>query len=136
MIDIQLIGRVKNKKKFYTYTEDCITWLIPNIRRDVDVNVRFVTKCENDYLGLCWGDKDTAEIEVSRTYEDIPLDTDHMARTLAHELVHAKQFIKKQLHPTLSKWKNVEYGELAYKRTPWEKEAYTLEDELFDLFWR
>jgi hypothetical protein len=133
MIDLDLQGRVKNKKKFTQYAEECMHWLIPNIRRDVYVNVRFVTKCEHDYLGLCWGDKDVAEIEVSRTYENKPLTTDDIARTLAHELVHAKQYIKKQLHPNL-KWKNQTYE--GYRRTPWEKEAYTLEDELFDLFWR
>lgn len=132
MIDIALTGRVKHKKKLYEFTENCMFWLIPNIRRDVDVNVRFVTKCENDYLGLCWGDTHTAEIEVAKTFDNNTLTIDEIAKTLAHELVHAKQFIKKQLHPNL-KWKNQVYT--GYKRTPWEKEAYMLEDELFDLFW-
>ena len=132
MIDIVVSGQIRNRKKFTSFTEDCMSWLVPNIRRDVDITVKFVKECENNYLGLCWGDKDVAEIEVAKTFESKTLPEEEIAKTLAHELVHAKQFIKRQLHPNL-KWKNQTYT--GYKRTPWEKEAYMLEDELFDLFW-
>ena len=59
-------------------------------------------------------------------------------RNLAHELVHAKQFIKGELHPTLNKWKKYkkDYTKTPYLKQPWEKEAYKLEEELFNKYWK
>ena len=61
-----------------------------------------------------------------------------MMLNLAHELVHAKQFIKGELHPTLYKWKKFkkDYAKTPYFKQPWEKEAYLMEDKIFNQFWK
>jgi hypothetical protein len=59
-----------------------------------------------------------------------------MMLNLAHELVHAKQFIKGELHPNLNRWKSLDYSNTAYSRQPWEKEAYLLEDKLLETYWK
>tara|TARA_B110000858_G_scaffold196153_1_gene254244 strand:- start:619 stop:1029 length:411 start_codon:yes stop_codon:yes gene_type:complete len=136
MIYITVSGKIKNKKQFEDYAHDCMHWLIPNIRRDVDVWVQFKNKVEHGHLGMAYGDKHGAVIEIAKTQNGKELLQFEIAKTLAHELVHAKQFIKGHLHPSLDKWKNVLVEGNVYKRSPWEKEAFLLEDELYDNFWK
>ena len=57
---------------------------------------------------------------------------------LAHEMVHLKQFVRRELcdYENLRvQWKSKTYGkELTYDNQPWEKEAYRLEDTLYEEF--
>ena len=57
---------------------------------------------------------------------------------LAHEMVHLKQFVRKELcdYENLRvQWKSKTYAnELTYDDQPWEKEAYRLEDKLYEEF--
>ena len=57
---------------------------------------------------------------------------------LAHEMVHLKQFVRRELcdYENLRvQWKSKTYGkELTYEDQPWEKEAYRLEDTLYEEF--
>lgn len=64
-----------------------------------------------------------------------------MLTTLAHELVHLKQFAKGELknHSVDAyKWKgelvDIPESEAKYLKTPWETEAYTREKELCEAF--
>ena len=51
--------------------------------------------------------------------------------TLAHEMVHVKQFAKGELNPTLTQWKSNKYCEnIEYWDQPWEKEARRLQHKL------
>jgi len=56
---------------------------------------------------------------------------------LAHEMVHLKQFVRKELWDYESgrvQWKSRSYGRVHYDDQPWEKEAYRLEGELYEMF--
>ena len=56
---------------------------------------------------------------------------------LAHEMVHLKQFVRKELCDYESgrvQWKTRSFGRVHYDDQPWEKEAYRLEGELYEMF--
>ena len=57
---------------------------------------------------------------------------------LAHEMVHLKQFVRKELWDYeigSVQWKTKRYSSgMRYWDMPWEKEAYRLEDVLYDEF--
>jgi hypothetical protein len=60
-------------------------------------------------------------------------------RTLAHELIHAKQFIRGEINQQNLIWRGqrgpYDCRRLAYRKTPWEKEAYSQEKELKKIYW-
>ena len=56
---------------------------------------------------------------------------------LAHEMVHLKQFVRKELCDYESgrvQWKTRSFGRVHYDDQPWEKEVYRLEGELYEMF--
>ena len=56
---------------------------------------------------------------------------------LAHEMVHLKQFVRKELWDYETgqvQWKSRTYSRVHYDDQPWEKEAYRLEGELYEMF--
>ena len=51
--------------------------------------------------------------------------------TLAHEMVHVKQFAKGELDPAMTRWKSNRYVDhIEYWDQPWEKEARRLQNKL------
>jgi hypothetical protein len=55
-------------------------------------------------------------------------------QTLAHELVHVKQYFRKELTYANTGefcWKKRNAGGYKYENQPWEKEAFRMEKELF-----
>ena len=73
----------------------------------------------------------------------IELDTsmkhsfDQILTWLAHEMVHLKQFVRKELYDYETgkvQWKKRMYGSVHYEDQPWEKEAYRLEEKLYNEF--
>ena len=94
--------------------------------------VKFVSK--SDLLGFCVGDKDSAEITISKTdpQDGRKLGFCEMMRTLAHEMVHAKQFLRGELTSESSWiWKGRNANGYSYENQPWEREAYRLENPLY-----
>ena len=136
MIRISITGRIAKKKQVETFIFDVLEDLMPRLRRDVGIDVRVVTRCDNNHYALCFGDKNSAEIELARGSGNKSFTLKEMILNLAHGLVHTKQFIKGELHPSLNKWKHLDYSNVAYSRQPWEKEAYLLEDKLLDKHWK
>jgi hypothetical protein len=57
-------------------------------------------------------------------------------KTLAHEMVHIKQFAHGETNETLSKWKgiSIDADAIDYYQHPWELEAYSLETGLWTKF--
>lgn len=74
-------------------------------------------------------------IEVCRTRKKI-----HMFIALAHEMVHLKQYAKSEMKDKLYKrkyvtlWKGQIYEDISYWDSPWEIEAYGLENSLVAKF--
>jgi hypothetical protein len=55
--------------------------------------------------------------------------------TLAHEMVHVRQFAKGELNSTMSQWKSNKYCDnIEYWDQPWEKEARRLQGKLVEEF--
>ena len=57
-------------------------------------------------------------------------------KTLAHEMVHIKQFAYNETNETLSRWKGtpIDSDTVDYYQHPWEMEAYSLDTGLFYKF--
>lgn len=49
--------------------------------------------------------------------------------TLAHELVHVKQFARKELTENLQYWKGNDHSDTDYWDQPWEKEGSKVAEE-------
>ena len=135
MMSLSITGRIAKKKQVENFIFDSFIHLMPRLKRSVDIDVYVVTRCDNNHYALCFGDKNSAEIELARGSGDTTFTLNEMMLNLAHELVHVKQFIKGELHPSLNTWKRLDYTNVPYSRTPWEKEAYLLEDKLIEKFW-
>jgi hypothetical protein len=56
----------------------------------------------------------------------------NLLKTLAHEMVHIKQFINLEINESLSKWKgdSIDPDSIDYYSHPWEMEAHSLENSL------
>lgn len=50
--------------------------------------------------------------------------------TLAHEMVHVKQFARGEVNESLTRWKNRDYSDTDYWNRPWEKEARKLQHKM------
>jgi len=72
------------------------------------------------------------ELDASMKY-----DFGDILTWLAHEMVHLKQFVRGELWDYETgrvQWKSREYGKVDYDDQPWEKEAYRLEEKLYEEF--
>ena len=72
------------------------------------------------------------ELDASMKYS-----FDQILTWLAHEMVHLKQFVRGELCDYESgrvQWKSRTFGRVHYDDQPWEKEAYRLEGELYEMF--
>jgi len=57
-------------------------------------------------------------------------------KTLAHELVHVRQYARNELNDEMNTWKGrkVDSDSIPYEEQPWEIEAIKLGDELYELY--
>ena len=126
-------GAVKNKELTWVYTAALMKALKIDRFKQRSVTITF----KNDIggaEGLCEGDKDYADIQIAKKcpVTGRKLGYIEMMKTLAHEMVHARQFLRGQLTCDGGfAWKGRKADGFEYMNQPWEKEAYRLEDELF-----
>lgn len=102
-------------------------------KRDIEVTIKFVKELDDCVSGYCHEmETDHYLVEVARggTWpEDGYLEYDwrHQMETLAHELVHVKQYIRKQ------------YGEwewdLPHSKRPSEIEAFAFQAKLYEQYY-
>ena len=78
---------------------------------------------EDDSEGLC-------ESLTSRNFIIDVASWGDWLTTLAHEMVHVKQFARGELSPTFSRWKKLEREFDDYWEQPWENEARRLQHKL------
>lgn len=137
MINLFFQGRVKQKAKLEEFACDVVNELLPReFKREIDIFVNFTKNI--DAQGYCHvEDTDEIHIEVHNGYP-----TPIVASTLAHELVHAKQYIRGELNATMTKWLKQEIPKgprggikIAYRQQPWEIEAFEREEELVEMLW-
>lgn len=127
---VEVIGGRKHKREL---AETVVAWCINKLLsryRTLDVTVK-LTNCFNTHgaYGYCLSITDREfEIEVDKT-----LSLREFIETLCHEMVHVKQYAKgemKELSSGQIRWKKKVFGDIAYDKAPWEKEAFRLEKSL------
>jgi len=90
MIIISTTGKVKNQQRIEQFINDCFNhYFLSQLERDVEVEIIFKSRLEGDASGWCTGDTKEILIEVSKNSNEQLL-----CRNIAHEIVHAKQFLR------------------------------------------
>jgi len=143
MLYIDITGKIKNKRVIEKYVYNTLMHFFrKEPKRDIDINIHFVKQCDGNHSGLCDGDHDEINIDIAKGSvwdgKYLTYSYDDMLIALAHELVHAKQYLKKELTPYHGSWrgKSINTKYLSYEDFPWEKEAYSWEKTLFEMYWR
>lgn len=105
--------------------------LLPRVRTlDITVNIKKLT---GDAVGWCMMGDDNREFEIECSKE---LTLKDLVTTICHEMVHVKQYYRKEMSDTGFKWKKKSIPQdTNYYDLPWEKEAYRLQDGLAQKVW-
>ena len=121
-------GTHKLQRLAYCVLEYCYDELISTY--DTNINV-YLTKPDDGLAGWCVYDEGEFEIEV-----DESLPREEFIKTICHEMVHVKQYLKGELVEERCKriWKGVDHTSDSHFDYPWEIEAYELEEVLYKLF--
>ena len=117
--------------------------LVKNIDLDIII-VKRLKKKEKCY-GYCYlGDTQNWRPREFKIEMDGSVSLKLMLATLAHEMVHLKQWARRQMqdyedHRAPRRWKSQSIrvtgkGRLTYRKLPWEKEAYKWEKRLVNEF--
>ena len=132
MNDIEIVGGTKAKRDYArSMVEFCIKKLMPRMQT-LDIVVK-LKKLGSDADGYCL--RETAreyELEIDRT-----TGLRRMLETVAHEMVHVKQYARNEMSDTVTqkkfyKWKDTLVPESTdYWDLPWEIEANGREVGLF-----
>ena len=100
------------------------------------IEIDFVTDQEGQ-LGNAWGDEKEgyAHINIARKCEGAKVEYAEMMQTLAHEMVHVKQWatgeMKELVRQNKTRFKGELFGNTEYWFRPWEIEAHGIEKGLF-----
>ena len=119
-------GLAQQRKLAYELTEYCIDEMLPRHRTLwIDIQLKNIPSKDN-VVGYCQDDGDNAftiEVEKTQKLYDFLL-------TVAHEMVHVKQTVRKQL--TEKNLTHFWYGQRHTDRRnePWELEAWKLQKPL------
>ncbi len=126
---------LKCPKRFKEFAWQCIEYLgMENLKGDIEITTN---KSLRAYYGLAWGDREEVEIEIS-TFGKHNLK--QLRSTIAHELVHARQYLTGQLYNGYGHHGTTVFKGRAYNhymdadKQPWEREAEKLEKEMMDFF--
>ena len=117
---LEIHGNIKDRHLVEEYAVNIIKKFRLDRRKNGTIIIRFRKRMPNgvaDSTGICEGDRDEAIINIAKKqtfYEQM--------LTLAHELVHAKQFMKGE-YPSEREATKFEY-ELFGKCYPWDKVKY------------
>ena len=111
---------------------ECIDWCIKELLpkyRTLAINVRL--KDMEDH-GCCYNLADHGRAFKLALKKGLGIY--ELISTICHEMVHVKQYAKKELRWCNRKnnnmWKTSIKNDVAYEEQPWEKEAYKLEQKL------
>ena len=129
MRELNIIG---GRKKQRQVVEDVVKWSIKklNLHRIRTLNLTFSIKTLKSLYGqLEQLDDKRREFSVVL---DKNVDTKDLIRTVIHEMVHIKQYIRKEMDSEIvgsrMRWKSKTYPyDIEYNDMPWEKEANKLE---------
>jgi hypothetical protein len=144
MFEIAITGKINHKRFLKRYARDILHHFFKNrVKRTVPITIKIVDYLEGDQ-GQCYGTRSHVTIEIARSIKGKRnrkkrAQRDQILETLAHELIHAKQFIRGEINQRNLIWRGqrgpYDCRRLTYRRTPWEKEAYGQEKELKTTYW-
>ena len=127
-------GRKIQRELIKASIEFSLNKLLPRTT-SLDIEVRLNRRIE-DAEGYCLSeDHKTFELEM-----DPRLSDKELAITVFHEMVHVRQYFKRQLRDeafgNVKTWLGKMYCEdtVGYYKLPWEKEAFKLQEVLFKQF--
>ena len=104
-----------------------------DFKRDIEVTIKFVKELDDCVSGYCHEmEPDHYLVEVARggTWPEegyLKYDWRHQMETLAHELVHVKQYIRKQY----GDWE----WDLPHSKRPSEIEAFAFQAKLYEQYY-
>lgn len=114
-------GTRKQRQLTYDLVQFAWKTLMPRIRKcEVNVKIKKVVAYEGTCLDT---DNRVYQIEV-----DKKLRGDDFITTIFHEMVHVKQYVRKELFSEINFYSNRE----EYLKLPWEIEAYKLQEVLLE----
>jgi hypothetical protein len=144
MFNITIVGKVEHKRYLKRYATDILRHFFKDrIRRTIPIEIKIVDYLDGDW-GQCYGTRSSVTIELARVVKGKKNrkrrpSQSQLIQTLAHELIHAKQFIRGEINQQNLIWRGqrgpYDCRRLAYRKTPWEKEAYSQEKELKKIYW-
>lgn len=114
--------------------------LLPIKQRRMTVHIYLNEPLTDSEAETCWVDKNILPNVFEIRFSNKIKSTRRIIQTLAHEMIHIKQFAKGEmydhLHVAKVRWKNRNYNvdEIDYWDYPWEVEAYGKELGLYVKF--
>lgn len=120
-------GKPKQRRYVESMVQFCIDTLMPRMRT-LEIEVKLCSP--KGAMGYC------LELDTNREFEievDRTLSYRKMLETVAHEMVHVKQYARRELHPSKEAWlgKTINPKKVSYWDLPWEIEAHGREVGLF-----
>lgn len=131
----------ENRKGIQCAIEWMLTALLgKRLTANIELRVQFLSELEGSVGDCEWIDNNIAPrkflIRISQSQSKR-----QQLITLAHELVHLKQFATNQLfdyaiNSDLSRWqrRKIDSTKYAYRDLPWEQDAYTAQQFLFHAY--
>lgn len=133
---MKISGKINsNVKSAMKYFADFL--ISKQLQRYVTIKVKFVSNTEN------YGEVEITDYNLKGYPRDFTLYIDknisekEKIRTIAHELVHVKQYLYCELNEQMTLWKGKKVSEEKYRNyfdRPWEKEAYEIGDKLYGYY--
>tara|TARA_A200000159_G_scaffold23543_1_gene20569 strand:- start:127 stop:567 length:441 start_codon:yes stop_codon:yes gene_type:complete len=133
-INYSILGRCKNEDAVNIYICNLLKALKIHRLSSKNIEIEFKNRLESDAQGFCFGDKSQASIQIARRSSGQKMSFLIQMQTLAHELTHAKQFLRGELDYDEDgnfTWMNKSANGYKYNNQPWEKEASKQEKALF-----
>jgi predicted metallopeptidase len=127
-------GKVKNRDVVEEYVINCLRYLNLHRMTSKTVIIDFKSNLDGDAQGYCFAIDKVAEVTIGKKWAGRNLTFMEQMQTLAHELVHVKQYFRGELSYGKTGefcWKKRNAGGYKYENQPWEKEAFKMEKELF-----
>jgi len=129
-------------RKFKPYVIRAIDFyakkLLPSkiLRENVDLEVHFKRELEAFAYSSVEGYNSSSRPREFLIEIHSGIGAKNIFKSLAHEMVHIKQYIRGETNASLSKWHGVEVDQekIDYYEQPWEVEAYGWEEGLFNGF--